>query len=746
MNALLIGLRLALTGGRSAQARAALTALGVAAGVVLLLTAASVPDLIDARADRQAAREPHAVERPAPGRDLLLLRYAHTEYRGDAIGGRDVDPQGPRAPVPPGVERLPAPGELVVSPALRDLLVSPEGALLRERLGGNIAGTVGEAGLSGPEELLFYRGADDLLPYREVACNNVGCEGAETVARFGIRASGEELPAWFIFISIVGVVVMLLPVAIFVATAVRFGGEQRDRRLAAMRLIGADRLMTARVAAGEGLAGALGGLVLGAAGFLTLRPLAERVTLEDFSVFAGDIRPSLGLALLIVAGVPVSAVLVSVAAMRRIAAEPLGVIRLGTRARRRVWWRVLPIVAGVVLLWGLRSQLTGASPSFNEAQLSVGLVLVLVGLTALLPWVVEAAVHRLRGGSLSWQMATRRLQLDSSTAARVVSGVAVAVAGAIALQSVLAAGEREASFPTNVDLSRADAVASVPATGTATTKRMLARLRDTAGVERVVGATEIYTRRTTVIVGDCASLREYAHLGECDRGDAFLAGVTRRRTRGLELPAGLPRVTQRNLPAGYMSSGVLATPGAIELPPARGAGTASIAYLKFARGDRDAIERARNAVAAIVPSGSVNTLNSTTELPALRTVRRGIYIGAVLILLLIGGSLLIGGLEQLRERRPVLAAIAAFGTPRRVMARSVLWQAAIPVTLGVAVAAVIGVGLGALLITVGGRPVEIDWGAVGAMAGAGAAVILLVTALTLPALIRMSRPAGLRAE
>jgi predicted lysophospholipase L1 biosynthesis ABC-type transport system permease subunit len=212
------------------------------------------------------------------------------------------------------------------------------------------------------------------------------------------------------------------------------------------------------------------------------------------------------------------------------------------------------------------------------------------------------------------------------------------------------------------------------------------------------------------------------------------------------LPAGLPRVPQRNLPAGYGSSGVLATPGAIELPPARGAGTASIAYLKFARGDRDAIERARNAVAAIVPSGSVNTLNSTTELPALRTVRRGIYIGAVLILLLIGGSLLIGGLEQLRERRPVLAAIAAFGTPRRVMARSVLWQAAIPVTLGVAVAAVIGVGLGALLITVGGRPVEIDWGAVAAMAGAGAAVILLVTALTLPALIRISRPAGLRAE
>lgn len=745
MNALRIGLRFALSGGRSARARAALTALGVASGVVLLLLAASVPNVIDARADRQAAREPQ-VGKPARGRDRLLLRYVSTEYRGEAIGGREVDPQGPGAPVPPGIERLPAPGELVVSPALQDLLASPDGSLLRERLPGTIVGTVASDGLAGPDELLFYRGADDLVSYRDAACNNVGCEGAETVARFGNRSPGENLPAWFIFIAIVGVVVMLLPVAIFVATAVRFGGEQRDRRLAALRLIGADRLMTARVAAGEALAGALGGLVLGAVGFLALRPLAERVTLQDFSVFAGDVAPSLGLAALIVIGVPVSAVLVSVVAMRRVAVEPLGVIRLGAGARRRLWWRLLPIVAGVALLWGLRSQLTGPTPSFDEAQLSVGLVLVLVGLTALLPWVVEAAVRRLRGGSLSWQLATRRLQLDSSTAARVVSGVAVAVAGAIALQSVLAAGEREATFPTNVDLTRADATASAPVADAATTERMLSRLRDTPGIERAVGATEIYTRRTAVIVGGCMGLREYARLPECKRGDAFLAGVRPRDARGLELPAGLPHVPTRNLPAGYASPAVLATPGSIDLDPVGGGGAAGIAHLKFVRGDRDAIERARNVVAAIAPSGSVYPLGSTAELPALRTVRRGIYIGAVLILLLIGASLLIGGLEQLRERRPVLAAIAAFGTPRRVMARSILWQAAIPVTLGVGVAAIIGVGLGALLIKVGGRPVEIDWGAVAAMAGSSAAVILLVTVLTLPALIRMSRPAGLRAE
>ena len=52
-----------------------------------------------------------------------------------------------------------------------------------------------------------------------------------------------------------------MPVAVFIAAAVRFGGEARDRRLAALRLVGADRAATVRVAAGESALGALAGLV-----------------------------------------------------------------------------------------------------------------------------------------------------------------------------------------------------------------------------------------------------------------------------------------------------------------------------------------------------------------------------------------------------------------------------------------------------------------------------------------------------
>ena len=79
----------------------------------------------------------------------------------------------------------------------------------------------------------------------------------------------------------------------------RTGGEERDRRLAALRLVGADHGMTRRIAAGEALVAAGRGLLLGAVLFLVIRANAERWTLWDLSVFSSDVRRSLPLALLV---------------------------------------------------------------------------------------------------------------------------------------------------------------------------------------------------------------------------------------------------------------------------------------------------------------------------------------------------------------------------------------------------------------------------------------------------------------
>ena len=72
--------------------------------------------------------------------------------------------------------------------------------------------------------------------------------------------------------------------------------------------------------------------------------------------------------------------------------------------------------------------------------------------------------------------------------------------------------------------------------------------------------------------------------------------------------------------------------------------------------------------------------------------------------------------------------------------------AAIAVTGGLLLAAALGIGLGAMLSAVVRLSPRFDWGAIGLILGAGAGVIVAVTALTLPSVSRMMRPEALRVE
>lgn len=71
-------------------------------------------------------------------------------------------------------------------------------------------------------------------------------------------------------LSIAGIVVLLAPVGVFIAAAVRFGGERQDRRLAELRPVGADRAITAGIAAGEAVPSTLLGIALGTIVFLAV--------------------------------------------------------------------------------------------------------------------------------------------------------------------------------------------------------------------------------------------------------------------------------------------------------------------------------------------------------------------------------------------------------------------------------------------------------------------------------------------
>jgi predicted lysophospholipase L1 biosynthesis ABC-type transport system permease subunit len=564
---------------------------------------------------------------------------------------------------------------------------------------------------------------------------------------------------------------------VFIGAAVRFGAESRDRQQAALRLVGADRSMTRRIAAGEALVGALLGLVAGAALFLAGRQLIELVTLEDLSVFASDVRPDPVLVALIAVLVPVSAVAVSVLALRRVVVEPLGVVRRATAVKRRLWWRLVVPAVGIGLLVPLLGGIRAGGERFSTLQVGTGVTLLLVGVAVLLPWLVEAVVRRLGGGGVAWQLAIRRLQLTSGSAARVVSGIAVAVAGAVGLLTLFAGVQHAYQQPTHQDPTRAQVDVNVPRTlSLAQAHELTGRFAATPGVRSVfgvsrteIGATQVgadgYRDQWTLIVGDCATLRQLATIGGCADGDTFLAtapgagdsatprpgtpaavlsGNAEHVTGSWTVPATARTVRARTAPDGSSQLGVLATRSAVD---ARLLGQLrETVYVRVDPSRPDTLERVRNVAAAADPLSTVLELTASRTDGTLVTIEHGILGGATAVLLLIGASMLVTVLEQLRERRRLLAVLTAFGTRRGTLTASVLWQTAVPVFLGLLLAVVGGVLLGAVLLRMTSEPVSFAWAQIGEIAGVAAAVVLLVTVLSMPALWRLMRPEGMRTE
>lgn len=160
----------------------------------------------------------------------------------------------------------------------------------------------------------------------------------------------------------------------------------------------------------------------------------------------------------------------------------------------------------------------------------------------------------------------------------------------------------------------------------------------------------------------------------------------------------------------------------------------------------DAVEQIRNTTDRLDLWADVFQLQAKSEDSKFANIRRGLLVGAAATLGLIGASLLVSMLEQLRERRKLLAVLVAFGTRRSVLGLSVLWQTALPVALGMALAVVGGAALGAALLKTVGAPLDLAWGSIAAMSGIAAGVVLLVTLLAMPPLWRMMRPDGLRTE
>ncbi len=255
----------------------AATAMLAVATMVLALTYAVYAE----RAAGDTRRFPDvAAERTAETTSILIVPTSLPDHRPYWLV--HVEPDGPGAPLPPGLEDWLGPGEVAASPSLAAALAtSPSwpGA-------GDVAATVGPDGLSAPDELFGYVGGRDLdqvdasMPVSsfghvpDVSAWQVGSSGALFGESLDIRGL-----AWLWALQ---VVLCLIPCLWTTHIAAREVARVRSRRSRLLEILGApagwQRMQLVRTV----LPAVLLGTAAGSAALLVPTLLAARVPDVDF--------------------------------------------------------------------------------------------------------------------------------------------------------------------------------------------------------------------------------------------------------------------------------------------------------------------------------------------------------------------------------------------------------------------------------------------------------------------------------
>lgn len=700
MNSLQIALRV-LRVDRRTRTSAILTAIGVAVATGLVLLLATLPFATQNREQRALWQGDNFHSRNSDGPVKLLYAASMDYFGGQQIARIDVAlaPGATAAGVelPPGVPQLPGPGETVVSPALGRLLQAHPADQLGDRFGKPV-GAFGESALRFPEQLVALTGrAPDAMP-----------ENVSQVAGF---PSGKASPdPLLMLLSWVGIIVLLVPSLVLVASSARLTAARRERRLAAIRLAGATPGQVTNMVAAETTLSAGIGAVLGLLISPALHGLASFVPWAGGTWLASDFALPVGLTVFIVLAIPVLVVLAGILGLRRVLKNPL--FATGGHTKKPLhWWRLLalPAAGAFFLIAVMTVRETGG----------IGLVMAglffLVGSAAIVgPWVTSAV-----GGTFVriWRrpsalLAGRRLRDDPKGAYRASAGIVLAVfAGSMALtllptfESMAGGGRSYVDSVLYVDTDARHAGTIVDQANSS--------LQKYGQTEKAVAVGEVYLvkgqepnryghRALVMTCADAVKLTRYGLTPEnCTGGPAIFGdsaidlaeykfatawdGPAVAAKSGTRVEAVHPRDAD-------LSSTLIVDPAAL---PAAVEPTDYTVVAPTTDANRETVRTALAGPAAGAEIGSRDQYlyNQQTELGDLRRVT---VIGLIAAGILAGCSAAVATAGSVMDRRRTFGALMAAGTPVRVLARALRMEAALP-----ALVATIGAGIVGVLVGVG---------------------------------------------
>ncbi|UBU17443.1 FtsX-like permease family protein [Nonomuraea gerenzanensis] len=733
-----LGLRLSLRGGREAVARLALIVAGVAAGVMVLLGTLSLFNAFQTTAARPCwecttGTTPGDAPRDASAAGALWS-YREDYYAGRTIKRLDAAALGAHAPVVPGLARMPGPGRYYVSPALARLLDSVPRERLGDRFPGTRAGIIGEAALSGPDELAVVVGRTP----QEVAAMT-GSRRVDTVATAPASALLDDDTDLYRFGFAVAAVGLFVPLLVLVNAATRLAAARREARFAAFRLAGATSRQVNVLAAVESGLGALVGALLGTALFQLVRPAVAMVRVTGERFFPGLVTPAAWQYVAVLAGVPVLAACTTLWSLRRVRISPLGTARKAAGRPPRAW-RVVPLVAGLVLFAGPVFQ-DGREPDALLA--GAALALVMAGLVLAGPWLTMLAARlaaRLTGGAATL-LAAQRMAADPRTAFRSVSGLVLAVFMGTAIAGIVPAvvsGQQAVAGGALNGVLRAP-LAQHPGAGGLTPQagaELLARLRAHPGV----AVLPIYALSDGMeapapgdgppppsVAADCAALERFPVLGRCPAGAQAVAGYFDRLVE-----VDNPLTVDKLLPFATPTAQAVTMDGR------------SLAAVLVAMDDPAALEELRTLLARYGADEPLTFAEVAQVRATIFTQAEHIALAMVALTLIAGGcSLVVAVGGGLVERRQPFTLLRLAGTPPRTLAAVVLLESALPLLLAATVAAGAGFAVaGPFVDRLGmkGARLAMPEPVYFVTVGGGLAASLLVILATVPLLRHLTAP------
>ena len=652
-------------------------------------------------------------------------------YRGQTISRLDVAALGPDAPVPPGIRHLPPAGDYYASPALAALLATVPADQLGARFPGTMIGTIGQPGLSGAGELAIYIGHTpaqlDQIP------------GTAWVTSINSAPDHEVFSPFFRYAFGIGVLAVVFPILVLIATSTRLAADRREERFAALRLVGGTPGDIRIVATIEAMISAFLGAVLGTVIFLLVRPALAGAALVGTQYFESELTPTLAGYAAMLIGVPIAAAIAALVSLRRVQISPLGVTRRAT-PKPPTFWRLVALLIGLgVFVYGL-SKTTRDSIG---APAYPGLLLTMIGLVIAGPWLTAQAARlfgRIASGS-SALLAARRLADNPKRAFRAVTGLTLAVfLGTMVGLLVPAVNATEATPAAGALSDILIGQAGLPA---AAGQHLI------SGISAIPGAAvyPLYDlsagAEPKMVAVSCADMRAVGGLGQCAPG--MRAVQVQDDSIFDDNPVyGDKPIVSATSPA-Y-------TGNLTKLP---------LQTVLIKVNSPATLERVRTYLAVNAPpqvggdSGNSPTPSRTFgETLQIRTARattfeKIMYAAVALTLIVAGCSLAVSVGGGLVDRKRPFTLLRVSGAPVNVLSRVVLLEAAVPLATATVVAAAIAYAT-TLTAFLRLAPVGTAIPQLGrdyyTIMGIGLVAAFGVITLTLPLLRRMTAPSTIRFE